>query len=193
MVSSGRKAAGGNEQRERERELQSGARPNTSEQTRDSGLKRKRQGGNEIRKKELTPCWAQKRENNLSKSGEEKSTPEMWLGDRSRNLICQVTAYFVYILMGAIIFQALESKNELFERQSMHEERRLFQAKFNISDADMDEFLAKVEDIVDHGFNKNWVERWSLMGSLFFAGTVVTTIGEFSFSVPYNKRMKRFT
>ena len=82
--------------------------------------------------------------------------------------------------MGAVIFQALEANNERFERRLMVAERRMFQAKFNISDADMDAFLAKVESIVDHGFNKNWMERWSLMGSLFFAGTVVTTIGKFS-------------
>lgn len=101
----------------------------------------------------------------------------MWLAERSKNLLLQFTVYFVYILLGAVIFQALEANNEILERQSMNIELREFQVKFNITDEDMQEFLDKIEDIIDHGFSKHWVKRWSLLGSLFFAGTVVTTIG----------------
>lgn len=42
----------------------------------------------------------------------------------------------------------------------------------------MQTFVNKIEEIVDHGFSQHWMKRWTILGSLFFAGTVVTTIGE---------------
>ena len=42
----------------------------------------------------------------------------------------------------------------------------------------MQVFVNKIEDIVDHGFSQHWMKRWTILGSLFFAGTVVTTIGK---------------
>ena len=87
--------------------------------------------------------------------------------------------FFCYIFLGAVIFQALEAKNEMQERSSMVEVKKQLQSKYNISDMDLEEFLRRVEKIVDHGFSKHWVKRWNLLGSLFFSGTVVTTIGKF--------------
>ena len=102
----------------------------------------------------------------------------MWLTETSKNLVVRMGIFFCYIFLGAVIFQALEAKNEVEERTKMVEAKKELQAKYNISDGDLEEFLKRIEEIIDHGFSKHWVRRWSLLGSLFFSGTVVTTIGE---------------
>ena len=102
----------------------------------------------------------------------------MWLAAGPRNLLIQIGVFLVYISLGAVVFRALESNNEEHERHQMLLARDSFQVKYNISNNDMRIFLDKVEEIVDHGFSKQWVKRWTILGSLFFAGTVVTTIGK---------------
>lgn len=101
----------------------------------------------------------------------------MWLAEGHRNFVIQIAMFLAYIFLGAIVFQALESRNEEEERKSMLTARNHFQQKYNISQADMQVFVNKIEDIVDHGFSQHWMKRWTILGSLFFAGTVVTTIG----------------
>lgn len=86
--------------------------------------------------------------------------------------------FFSYIVLGALIFQALEAKNEESERVDMTSTKEKFKKKYNITDKDMKVFMKKIEQVVDHGYSEKWVKRWSLLGSLFFAGTVVTTIGK---------------
>lgn len=102
----------------------------------------------------------------------------MCLADGPKNLVVQIGMFLAYILLGALVFQALESRNEEKERETMLEARIHFQKKYNISHADMQTFVNKIEEIVDHGFSQHWMKRWTILGSLFFAGTVVTTIGE---------------
>lgn len=102
----------------------------------------------------------------------------MWHAEGSRNLVIQIAVFLVYIFLGAVIFQALELRNEEEEREAMLVARNQFQAKYNISHDDMKLFISKIEEIVDHGFSQDWVKRWTILGSLFFAGTVVTTIGK---------------
>lgn len=110
--------------------------------------------------------------------GRQEKTKRMWLAEGSKNLVIQIGVFLVYIFLGAIIFQALESHNEEEEREAMLLARKYFQQKYNISHDDMKVFINKIEEIVDHGFSQHWVKRWTILGSLFFAGTVVTTIGE---------------
>lgn len=102
----------------------------------------------------------------------------MCLADGLKNLVLQIGMFLAYILLGALVFQALESRNEEKERETMLEAQIHFQKKYNISHADMQTFVNKIEEIVDHGFSQHWMKRWTILGSLFFAGTVVTTIGE---------------
>ncbi|XP_078356897.1 potassium channel subfamily K member 15-like [Oculina patagonica] len=101
----------------------------------------------------------------------------MWIAIASRQLVIQIAIFLVYMLLGAVVFQALESRNEEEEREAMLSARNHFQKKYNISQDDLKVFINKIEEIVDHGFSQHWVKRWTILGSFFFAGTVVTTIG----------------
>ena len=101
----------------------------------------------------------------------------MWIAESSRNLVIQIALFLVYIFLGAVVFQALESQNEEEERKAMVVARDRFQEKYNISRDDLKNFIDQIEQIADHGFGQHWIRRWTILGSLFFAGTVVTTIG----------------
>lgn len=102
----------------------------------------------------------------------------MWLAPGSKHLFFLMALFFSYILLGALIFQALEAKNEDVERVDMTVTKEKFRKKYNITNEDMKTFMKKIEEVVDHGYSEKWVKRWTLLGSVFFAGTVVTTIGK---------------
>ena len=103
----------------------------------------------------------------------------MWFAEGSQKaLVIQIALFLVYIFLGALVFQALESHNEEKERKAMLAAQIHFQKKYNISQDDLTIFINKIEEIADHGFSQHWVKRWTILGSLFFAGTVVTTIGK---------------
>ncbi|KAL9982734.1 hypothetical protein ACROYT_G004819 [Oculina patagonica] len=49
--------------------------------------------------------------------------------------------------------------------------------KYNISHDEMKEFVAIITEAESWGYTSGWLEKWSFTGSLFFSGTVITTIG----------------
>ena len=76
-------------------------------------------------------------------------------------------------------FRFLESQNEVEERQKTELQIKRIRRKFNISKEEMDNFVKILAKASDLGYSRGWVERWSFTGSLFFSGTIITTIGEF--------------
>lgn len=77
------------------------------------------------------------------------------------------------------MFRLLESENETVERLQAQEDIERMRRKFNVSVEEMQEFVEIIGRAASFGFLSDWVEKWSYIGSLFFSGTVITTIGAY--------------
>lgn len=80
-----------------------------------------------------------------------------------------------YLGIGAIIFQALEKKNEQNEKTRLKYEIALLQGKYNISNEDIN----SLREIFDSPYASTDLETWNFGNAFVFAGTIVTTVGEY--------------
>ncbi|KAM9776719.1 potassium channel subfamily K member 9 [Syngnathus typhle] len=84
-------------------------------------------------------------------------------------IICTLT----YLLVGAAVFDALESDFEMREKEQLEAEERRLQGKYNISEDD----YRKLETIIMEAEPHRAGVQWKFAGSFYFAITVITTIG----------------
>ncbi|KAJ8403078.1 hypothetical protein AAFF_G00359940 [Aldrovandia affinis] len=80
---------------------------------------------------------------------------------------------FTYLLVGAAVFDALESDFEMREKEQLEAEEKRLQGKYNISDED----YSKLETIIMEAEPHRAGVQWKFAGSFYFAITVITTIG----------------
>ncbi|KAM9839951.1 potassium channel subfamily K member 3a [Aulostomus maculatus] len=80
---------------------------------------------------------------------------------------------FTYLIVGAAIFDALESQKETTQRRELELRKVELLKTFNLSVADFDELEKVVLQLKPH---KAGVQ-WKFAGSFYFAITVITTIG----------------
>jgi hypothetical protein len=77
-------------------------------------------------------------------------------------------------LVGAAVFSALEYEDDQKRRLEIQRLFKHFQAKYNITKKDFSAW-AEVQRY-QRGMDST-VEQWSFAGSVYFATTVITTIG----------------
>lgn len=88
--------------------------------------------------------------------------------------ISLIVGTFTYLLVGAAIFDALESKNELVERATLEDEEEEIKRKYNITDYDFD----NIKSMMITGKPHRAGIQWKFTGAFYFALSVITTIGE---------------
>ncbi|XP_066512321.1 potassium channel subfamily K member 16-like [Hoplias malabaricus] len=94
--------------------------------------------------------------------------------------------HFTYLLLGATVFQLLEREAESNNRNIFQLEKLYFLANYTCLDGPALEKFVKVileawENGVNPSGNSTNPSNWDFGSSFFFAGTVVTTIGKFSY------------
>lgn len=81
---------------------------------------------------------------------------------------------FTYLLVGAAVFDALESEAETADRTKLEQKQLELKSKYNLSEANYCELEGVVLKLKPH---KAGVQ-WKFAGSFYFAITVITTIGK---------------
>ncbi|XP_055492314.1 potassium channel subfamily K member 16 [Leucoraja erinacea] len=90
--------------------------------------------------------------------------------------------YFLYLFLGAAVFQALERQAEANTRSSFQLEKLTFLTNYSCLDGPaLERFVQIIIDAWEKGVNPSGnstnPSNWDFSSSFFFAGTVVTTIG----------------
>lgn len=99
----------------------------------------------------------------------------MILDKGMRKLLMFSCLFTFYIVIGALVFQALEIGNEINERSFLSATREILNKKYNITIEDW----YKLENIFKHGHSLDSNTMWSFGNAFIFAGSVVTTVGKY--------------
>lgn len=85
-----------------------------------------------------------------------------------------IVCTFTYLLIGAAIFDAFESKHEVSEKKRLEEVERQIIAQYNMS---MDDFkLLRQTVLLSRPYKAG--TQWKFPGAFYFALSVITTIGK---------------
>ena len=98
----------------------------------------------------------------------------MILEKNTRKLFLFSLLFTIYIVIGALVFQALEIGNEIEERSLIKATREMLNDKYNISDKDW----YKIESILKQKNSLDPNPTWSFGNAFIFAGSVITTVGK---------------
>uniref|UniRef100_A0A4W5JSZ5 Potassium channel subfamily K member n=1 Tax=Hucho hucho TaxID=62062 RepID=A0A4W5JSZ5_9TELE len=84
-----------------------------------------------------------------------------------------IMSIFTYLLVGAAVFDTLESKQERSQKRKLDERKWELIQKYNLTKVNFDELEVVMSQLKPH---KAGVQ-WKFAGSFYFAITVITTIG----------------
>lgn len=101
--------------------------------------------------------------------------------EEDKKLIVLWIIYFVYMVIGAVLFSELEYENENEQIRYFTALMSRIQKEHNLSDTVMDTLSFTHDDACSKGirFQGPFSNKWDFAGSFYFVGTVITTIGEY--------------
>ncbi len=88
-----------------------------------------------------------------------------------------IVCTFTYLLLGAAVFDALESDMEGTERDRLKAQEKAWQQRYNISPEDFEKITQLGIQLKPYRAGT----QWKFAGAFYFATTVITTIGKSQF------------
>lgn len=88
--------------------------------------------------------------------------------------LCLILSIVLYLLIGAAVFDALESEGESAKTEALEEKLDELKRKYGFSEGDYREVERVVLQAAPHRAGR----QWKFAGSFYFAITVITTIGK---------------
>ncbi|XP_042287359.1 potassium channel subfamily K member 4 [Thunnus maccoyii] len=101
---------------------------------------------------------------------------------RCSTLLGIFTGVLLYLVLGAVVFNALETPRGEKKHIELQYKRRDFLLNFSCIDPDnlhafIEEVVEAIGAGVDPNSNSSFVSQWDLASAFFFSGTIITTIG----------------
>ncbi|XP_062289479.1 potassium channel subfamily K member 4 [Scomber scombrus] len=101
---------------------------------------------------------------------------------RCSTLLGILTGVLLYLVLGAVVFRALETPREQGKHNQLQDTRRDFLLNFSCVGPDnlhvfIEEVSKAIGEGVDPNSNDTFVSQWDLASAFFFSGTIITTIG----------------
>lgn len=94
--------------------------------------------------------------------------------EKNLRSLCLILSIVLYLLIGAAVFDALESGSESAKTEALEEKLEELKMKYGFSEGDYREVERVVLQAAPHRADR----QWKFAGSFYFAITVITTIGE---------------
>lgn len=88
--------------------------------------------------------------------------------------LCLILCIVLYLLVGAAVFDALESDSESSKKKSLEQKLTELKKKYDFTEDDYREIERVVVQAEPHRAGR----QWKFTGSFYFAITVITTIGK---------------
>lgn len=101
--------------------------------------------------------------------------PTLRMKKQNVRTLSLILCMFSYLLVGAAVFDALESESESSRRGVLEQKRSEMKKKYRFSEDDYREIERVVLQAEPHRAGR----QWKFAGSFYFAITVITTIGKF--------------
>ncbi|KAM6983618.1 LOW QUALITY PROTEIN: potassium channel subfamily K member 4 [Tautogolabrus adspersus] len=101
---------------------------------------------------------------------------------RCSTLLGILTGVLLYLVLGAVVFRALETPREMGKHIQLQDTRQEFLMNFTcVGPENLQQLIEEVVDAmgagVDPNSNTTFVSQWDLASAFFFSGTIITTIG----------------
>lgn len=100
--------------------------------------------------------------------------PLMRMEEKNLRSLCLILSIVLYLLIGAAVFDALESDSESAKTEALEEKLEELKLKYGFSEGDYREVERVVLQAAPHRAGR----QWKFAGSFYFAITVITTIGK---------------
>lgn len=100
--------------------------------------------------------------------------PLMRMEEKNLRSLCLILSIVLYLLIGAAVFDALESDSESEKTEALEEKLEELKMKYGFSEGDYREVERVALQAAPHRAGR----QWKFAGSFYFAITVITTIGK---------------
>lgn len=119
-------------------------------------------------------CGAFALKSSFSRDCADPSMPTPRMKKQNVRTLSLILCMFSYLLVGAAVFDALESESESSRRGVLEQKRSEMKKKYRFSEDDYREIERVVLQAEPHRAGR----QWKFAGSFYFAITVITTIGK---------------